>query len=63
MDKINYTESREARFLEAMRQVCADHKPVIIEHSEAPSVILLSLEDYEALRNGCSQEVPHSSPS
>jgi len=52
MDRIKYTESREARFTEAMSRVCADHKPMLIERSDQPPVVLLSLEDYESLARG-----------
>lgn len=58
MDRMSYTESREARFLEAMRRVCSSHEPVIIQNRDEPSVVLLSLEDYEALRNGMKSPEP-----
>ncbi|GGY00650.1 hypothetical protein GCM10007160_30450 [Litchfieldella qijiaojingensis] len=31
-------------------QVCDDHVPIIITRSKAPSVVMISLEDYEALQ-------------
>lgn len=58
METISYTESREARFLEAMRRVCNSHEPVIIRNRDEPSVVLLSLEDYEALRSGTQSPEP-----
>lgn len=33
-----------------MEQVCEDHSPVIITRSKARSVVMMSLEDYEALQ-------------
>jgi antitoxin YefM len=32
-----------------MAQVCADHAPVIITRNKASSVVMMSLDDYEAL--------------
>ncbi|MFG6666255.1 type II toxin-antitoxin system Phd/YefM family antitoxin [Halomonas sp. HNIBRBA4712] len=36
--------------LSIMEQVCEDHSPVIITRGKAPSVVMLSLEDFEALQ-------------
>lgn len=58
MERISYTESREARLLEAMRRVCSSHEPIIIQNLDEPSVVLLSLEDYEALRSGNQSPEP-----
>lgn len=33
-----------------MEQVCEDHAPVIITRKKAPSVVMMSLEDFEALQ-------------
>ena len=33
-----------------MEQVCEDHAPVIIARNKAQSVVMISLEDYEALQ-------------
>lgn len=32
-----------------MERVCKDHAPVIITRQNAPSVVMMSLEDYEAI--------------
>jgi antitoxin YefM len=32
-----------------MQKVCDDHAPVIITRSNEPSVVMVSLEDYEAM--------------
>ncbi|MBE0482734.1 MAG: type II toxin-antitoxin system prevent-host-death family antitoxin [Bacterioplanes sp.] len=49
MDAISYTNAR-SNLAKMMQQVCDDHSPVIITRSKAPSVVMLSLEDYEALQ-------------
>ncbi len=49
MDVITYSDAR-ARLARAMEQVCDQHEPVIITRRKADSVVLMSLEDYEALR-------------
>lgn len=48
MDAISYTAAR-SNLAKTMEQVCEDHSPVIITRSRAPSVVMISLEDYEAL--------------
>lgn len=49
MDAISYTSAR-SNLAQLMQQVCDDHSPVIITRNKAPSVVMLSLEDYEALQ-------------
>jgi antitoxin YefM len=49
MDAISYTTAR-ANLAKTMEQVCDNHAPVIITRSNSPSVVMLSLEDYEALQ-------------
>ncbi len=48
MDAISYTAAR-ANLASAMEQVCNDHSPVIITRKQCPSVVMISLEDYQAL--------------
>ena len=48
MDAISYTSVR-ANFAAAMARVCSDHEPLIITRAKAPSVVMLSMEDYQAL--------------
>jgi antitoxin YefM len=48
MDAISYTSAR-ANFAAAMERVCADHDPIIITRAKAPSVVMLSMEDYRSL--------------
>ena len=49
MDAISYTAAR-ANLAKTMDQVCEDHVPVIITRSQAQSVVMISLDDYEALQ-------------
>ena len=48
MDTITYTSLR-ATLASAMDRVCDDHKPLIVTRNGAQSVVMLSLEDYQAL--------------
>jgi antitoxin YefM len=48
MSTITYTAARE-NLAETMDRVCDDHQPVIITRQKQRSVVILSLEDYEAL--------------
>ena len=49
MDAISYTKAR-TNLARTMEQVCDDHSPVIVTRSKASSVVMISLEDYEALQ-------------
>ena len=48
MDTISYTSAR-ASLAKTMDRVCDDHEPIIITRSGKPSVVMISLADYEAL--------------
>ncbi len=48
MDAITYYEAR-GRFGEMMEKVCDDHSPIVITHGHRRPVVLISLEDYQAL--------------
>jgi len=48
MNAISYTVAR-ANLATNMDRVCNDHEPVIITRKGDHSVVMLSLEDYEAL--------------
>src|SRR6266705_4636541 len=48
MDAITYTHAR-SHLAETMEKVCDDHAPVIITRKNQRSVVILSLEDYQAL--------------
>ena len=45
---ITYTEARQ-NLAETMNRVCDHHEPVIITRQKSPSVVLMSLEDYNAI--------------
>ena len=48
MDAITYTSAR-ANLASTMDRVCNDHEPLIITRSGEQSVVMVSLEDYQAL--------------
>jgi antitoxin YefM len=48
MEAISYTAARE-NLAATMDKVCQDRSPVIITRKREQSVVMLSLEDYEAL--------------
>jgi len=48
MDAIIYSHAR-SHLAETMEQVCDDHAPVIITRKNQRSVVMMSLEDYQAL--------------
>ncbi|MDD5597891.1 MAG: type II toxin-antitoxin system prevent-host-death family antitoxin [Victivallaceae bacterium] len=48
MNALSYTALR-ANLASTMERVCADHDPVIITKKREPSVVMISLEDYESM--------------
>ena len=48
MNTITYTSAR-SNLAQTMEKVCDDHSPVIITRKAARPVIMMSLDDYEAL--------------
>jgi antitoxin YefM len=48
MDAITYTKAR-ANLARTIDAVCDDHEPVIITKKNDRAVVMLSLEDYQAL--------------
>jgi antitoxin YefM len=48
MRAITYTNARQ-NLAKTMEQVCRDHSPVIITRKASDSVVIMSLEDYNAL--------------
>lgn len=48
MDAISYSAAR-ANLASTMARVCNDHEPIIITRNGEESVVMLSLEDYQAL--------------
>lgn len=49
MRAISYTAARN-NLAGTMKQVCDDHDPVIVTRKNNESVIMMSLEDYESLK-------------
>ena len=49
MDAISYTAAR-ANLAKTMANVCDDHAPIIITRKSEDPVVMMSLEDYNALR-------------
>jgi len=48
MKAISYTAARQS-LAKTMERVCEDHSPVIVTRRTSGSVVIISLEDYEAL--------------
>ncbi len=48
MNAISYTAAR-ANLAKTMAKVCDDHAPVIITRKSESPVVMMSLEDYEAM--------------
>ncbi|MCK5036191.1 MAG: type II toxin-antitoxin system prevent-host-death family antitoxin [Candidatus Sabulitectum sp.] len=48
MKTISYTAAR-ASFAKTMTEVCNDHAPVIVTRKRESPVVIMSLEDYEAM--------------
>ncbi len=49
MQAISYTQARQ-RLARTMSEVCEGHEPVIITRQKAPAVVMLSLEDYNSMK-------------
>lgn len=49
MDAISYTAAR-ATLSKTMERVCNDHSPVIITRKGGTPVVMVSLEDYQAMQ-------------
>jgi antitoxin YefM len=48
MSTITYSTARE-NFAATMDRVCDNHQPIVITRQKQRSVVMLSLEDYDAL--------------
>jgi len=48
-DAVNYTEARK-NLAAAMDKVCETHEEIIITRQKAKSVVMMSLEDYNAIQ-------------
>ncbi|RLA18442.1 MAG: type II toxin-antitoxin system prevent-host-death family antitoxin [Gammaproteobacteria bacterium] len=49
MDAISYTSAR-ANLAKTMANVCNDHAPIIITRKSEDPVVMMSLEDYNAMQ-------------
>lgn len=49
MGAMSYTVAR-VNLARAMEKVCSDHAPVIIKRKRGSPVVMMSLEDYEAIQ-------------
>jgi antitoxin YefM len=49
MKSLTYTVARE-NLASTMDRVCEDHDPVVITRNRETAVVMMSLEDYEALQ-------------
>ena len=49
METISYTAARNA-LATTMSKVCQDHVPIIITRNNADSVVMMSLEDFNAIQ-------------
>ena len=48
MKAITYTAARQ-NFATTIEKVCRDHTPIIVTRKSSESVVIMSLEDFEAL--------------
>ena len=48
MDAISYSAARK-NLVKTMEKVCEDHAPMIITRKNAPAVVMMSLEDFNAI--------------
>ena len=48
MEAITYTQARK-NFTKTMNTVCNDHAPLIITRQDKKPVVMISLEDYNAI--------------
>ena len=48
MDTLTYSEAR-SKLANTMDKVCDDHAPIVITRKNSQSVVMISLDDYQAL--------------
>ena len=48
MDAVTYSTARK-QFVTTMERVCNNHEPIIITRKNARAVVMMSLEDYNAI--------------
>jgi len=49
MNTISYTSAR-SNLSKTMQKVCEDHSPVVITRSNSEPVVMISLSDYESMK-------------
>jgi len=49
MEALSYSTARN-QLVKAMEQVCDNHEPIVITRKKARSVVLMSLEDFNAIQ-------------
>jgi antitoxin YefM len=49
MEAVTYTEARK-NFSKTMKDVCQNHQPVIITTQKQNPVVMMSLEDYNSIK-------------
>jgi antitoxin YefM len=49
MNAVTYTSARQ-HFAKMMARVCHDHEPTIITRNNGQSVVMISLDDYNAMQ-------------
>ncbi len=49
MEAISYSTARK-HLVETMEQVCDNHEPVIVTRKSSRSVVIMSLEDFNAIQ-------------
>lgn len=61
METIIYSEISEKRLVNTMEKVCNDHEPVIITRRDGRPVVMLALDDYEAMASHLHEPVAPTS--
>ncbi|MDM8565346.1 type II toxin-antitoxin system prevent-host-death family antitoxin [Candidatus Halobeggiatoa sp. HSG11] len=49
MDAITFSRAKK-NLAKTMQQSCDDHEPVIITRKNEPAIVMLSLEDYQSIK-------------
>ena len=52
MEAVTYSTLR-ANLSKAMEEVCEAHEPIIVTRQKSEPVVMMSLEDYEGMRETC----------
>jgi antitoxin YefM len=52
MRAVSYSTARQ-NLASTMEDVCEAHEPIIVTRQKSESVVIMSLDDYEAMRETC----------